>query len=74
MQLWIFIVSGFDIAEESGADNAAAAPHQRDPAHVQMPSLFFRCFPQQHIALSVGDDLRAIQCPAHFLYKELTVM
>lgn len=42
-------------------DNAAASPHQSDGAVVQGPAELFGRLPQQHEALSVGDDLGGVE-------------
>src|SRR5262249_36105094 len=40
-QLRILVEGLFDLAEKAATDDAAAAPHQRDAAVVQVPSLLF---------------------------------
>ena len=37
-ELRILVVGFLDLAEEAAADDAAAAPHQRDAAEVQVPA------------------------------------
>ena len=55
-------VEGFlDLAEEHAADDAAAAPHQRHPAVVELPPVLRRRRPHQHVTLGVADDLGRIQ-------------
>lgn len=43
------------------SDDAAAPPHESDGAVVQGPAELFGRLPQQHEALSVGDDLRGVE-------------
>ena len=43
------------------ADDAAAAPHQRDAAVVQVPAVLLGRRAHQHVALRVGDDLRGVE-------------
>ena len=58
------------LPRNTAADDAAAAPHQRDAAQVQVPALIFRGCAQQHVALRIADDLRAVQRAAH-VFDEL---
>src|SRR5260370_35164063 len=64
-ELGMLVVSFLDLAEEAAAYDASAAPHQRDSAEVQIPALLLRRFAQQHIALGIGDDLRAVERAPH---------
>src|ERR1017187_2335993 len=59
-----------DVAEEARADDAAAAPHQRNAAHVQVPALVLLRGAQQHVALRVAHHLGAVERAAH-LFDEL---
>ena len=43
--------------EEASPDNAAASPHQRDAAVIEVPVVLFRRGADEGIALSVGADL-----------------
>ena len=52
----IFIKRLLDLAKECASDNAAPAPHQCDPAVVQVPVVFFRRGAHQHVSLRVADD------------------
>src|SRR6266850_4346143 len=70
----ILIVRLLDLAEEAAADDATAAPHQGDPAEVQIPALLLRCFAQKHVALRVGDHLRAVKSPPYILDEGLAVL
>jgi hypothetical protein len=64
------LVEGFlDLAQEAAADDASAAPHERDAAHVQVPAVLFGGGPEQHVALRVGDDLGAVKGAAHLFNK-----
>src|SRR5665647_2383979 len=63
------IVGLLDLAQEAAADDAAPPPHQGDAAEVQLPAVLLGRLPQQHVALGVGDDLGAIEGPAHLLYE-----
>src|SRR3981081_2436761 len=38
----ILIISFLDLAQETAADDATAAPHQRDSSEIQIPALVFR--------------------------------
>ena len=38
-QLRVLVVGFLDLAQEAAADDAAAAPHQRDAAEVEVPAL-----------------------------------
>ena len=58
---WSAIEGVFDLAEEFAADDATAAPHQRDGAVVELPVVLFRGFAQQHVALGVADDFRGVE-------------
>ena len=51
----------FDLREKCRADDAAAAPEQRDPAVVQIPLIFLRRLMQENKALGIGNDLRGIE-------------
>src|SRR6266700_3682310 len=62
-----------DFAQETAADDAAAAPHQCDAAEVQMPALILRGFAQQHVTLRVGNEFRAIQRAANVFDKLFAV-
>ena len=50
-----------DLAQECGADDAAAAPHQRDAAVIQIPAVGSCRRTHELIALGVRDDLGSIQ-------------
>ena len=52
LQLRVLVVGLLDVPEEDGADDAAAAPHQRDRAVVQLPREQLRGLAQQHEALN----------------------
>lgn len=43
------------------SDDAATSPHQSDGTVVEGPAELFGRLPQQHEALSVGDDLRGVK-------------
>lgn len=43
------------------SDDAAASPHQSDGAVVEGPAELDGRLPQQHEALSVGDDLGCVE-------------
>lgn len=43
------------------SNDAASSPHQGDGAVVERPAELFGCLPQQHEALSVGNDLGGVQ-------------
>src|SRR5665647_314621 len=60
-ELRIIIVGFLDLAEETRADDAAAAPHQRDAAVVQRPAVFLGCRAHQHITLRIADDFRGVK-------------
>ena len=57
LQIGILIKRRLDVAEEHRTDDAAATPHQRNPAHVQMPALVLLRRTQQHVTLRVRDHL-----------------
>ena len=62
------LVEGFlDFSQKSAANDASAAPHQCDTAHVQIPAVLFGGSSQQHVSLRVRDDLGAIKGAAHIL-------
>ena len=63
----IFVEGGLDVAQEDAADDAAAAPHQRDAAHVQVPALVLLRGAQQHVTLRVADHLGAVERAANIL-------
>src|SRR5581483_2526760 len=73
LELGIFVVGFLDLAEELAADNAAAAPHERDATHVEVPALLFAGFAQKHVTLRVADHLRAVESAAHVLDEACTV-
>jgi len=62
-----------DFPQELAANNASAAPHQRDAAKVQIPAMLLGRGLQQHIALRVRDDLGAVKRPPHILNKGSSV-
>ena len=59
---WAFVISLFDFSKELASDDAAATPHQGNPAIVQFPIVFFCGRPQQHVALRVGHNFGGIEC------------
>jgi hypothetical protein len=61
-----FIESLLNLAEEGGPDDAAAPPHERDAAEVQLPVVGRARLAEQHEALSVRNDLRCVQCLSDF--------
>jgi len=60
-QLGVLVEGVLDVAEESTADDAAAAPHERDAAVVQVPAVDTRRLAHQHETLSVRHDLGRVQ-------------
>ena len=60
-QLRILVIRFLDLAEKDRADDAAAAPHERDAAVVEVPVIGFRRRAHEGVALCVGDDLGRIQ-------------
>ena len=62
-----------DVAEERRADDAAAAPHERDAAVVEVPLVGLRRRAQQLIALRVADDLRGVERLAQIVDERATV-
>src|ERR1035437_9182253 len=67
------VVSLFDLAQKLAANDASAAPHQRDAAKVQIPAMLLGGGLQQHITLRVRDDLGAVKRPPHILNKGSSV-
>ena len=63
----------FDAAEEARANNAAAAPHQADRAHIERPSALLAGCTQQHEALRVADDFRCVKRVFNVLEKRATI-
>jgi len=55
-----FIESLLNLAKEGGPDDAAAPPHERDAAEVQLPVVGRARLAEQHEALSVRNDLRCV--------------
>ena len=53
----VFVECFFDLAQKAAANDASAALHQRDAAHVQVPAVLFCGGPEQHVALRIRDDL-----------------
>src|SRR5581483_8177140 len=45
-QFRVFVVCLFDLAKKTASNDAASAPHKRNAAHVQIPSLFLGRFAQ----------------------------
>ena len=41
IRAWILVEGLFDFAQEAAANDASAAPHQRDAAHIQVPAILF---------------------------------
>jgi len=71
----VILVEGlFDLAQEPAANDASAAPHEGDAAHIQVPAILLGCGLQQHITLRVGDDLRAVERAAHIFNKCFTMV
>jgi len=63
----VILVEGFpDFAEEAAADDASAAPHEGDAAHVEVPAVLFGGGAEEHVALRIGDDFGAVEGAAHF--------
>src|ERR1035437_6576616 len=63
----IRVVRSLNLAQETAANDAAAAPHQRNAAHVQVPAIFLgRCL-QEHVTLRIRNHLGAIERSAHIL-------
>lgn len=60
-QLSVLVERLLDVAEEHAANDAAASPHQRDLAIVEVPVELLGRLTQQHEALRVRDDLRRVQ-------------
>ena len=50
-----------NVLEEHGADDAAAAPHERDRALVEVPVVFLGGLAHEHEALCIRHDLACIQ-------------
>ena len=60
-QLRVIIIRFLDLAQENAADDAAAAPHERDAAVVEVPAVGLCRRAHEGVALCVGDDLGGIQ-------------
>src|ERR1019366_7042616 len=73
VEFLLFVEGGFDVAEEGAADDAAAAPHESDATHVQVPAVLLGGGFEEHVALRIGDDLGAIEGAAHILNECGTV-
>ena len=54
LQLRVLVVGLLDVPQEDAPDDAAAAPHQRDRAVVQLPREQLRGLAQKHEALKDG--------------------
>ena len=52
LELRVLVVGLLDVAQEDAPDDAAAAPHQRDRAVVQLPREQLRGLAQQHETLN----------------------
>lgn len=52
---------GVSARRNKPSDDAAASPHQSDGAVVEGPAKLYGRLPQQHEALSVGDDLWCVE-------------
>ena len=57
-----------DLAQEGGPDDAAAPPHEGDPAVVELPAKVGRRLSQQHEALGVRHDLGGVQGLANLVH------
>ena len=63
----VLIEGFFDFAQESAADDASSAPHQRNSAHVEVPAVLLGRRSQQHVTLRVGNNLGTIERVANAL-------
>src|SRR5882757_6221389 len=67
VELLIGVERLFDVSEENRTNDATAAPHERDSAHVEIPASFFFGGAKQHITLRVAHHLRTVERAAHVL-------
>jgi len=56
----IAVVSLFNFSRKR-TDDAAAAPHERDAAVVEIPFVFRRRRAHEHVALRIGNDFRRVK-------------
>ena len=61
LQIRVRAVRLCDVLEEDGADDAAAAPHERNLGLVELPAVFLGCVLDEHEALRVRDDLGGVE-------------
>ena len=61
VEVRVVTVGVSDVLEENGTDNATTTPHESDGWVVQLPAVLLSSLPDEHKALSVGDDLRGIE-------------
>jgi len=57
------------LPKEAAANDASAAPHQCNSAHVKVPAILLGSGSEQHITLCVGDNLGTVKCTAHIFDK-----
>ena len=72
-QLGVLVEGALDLAEEGGADDAAAAPHERDAAVVEVPPVRFRGRAHELVALGVADELRGVERLLEVVHEALLV-
>lgn len=73
LEVGILVKGLLDVAQELAANDAAAAPHQRDAAVVELPVEAFGRLLEQHEALRVRDDLGGVERLANRLDERGTI-
>lgn len=61
LQLRLPVVSRLDVVEKTRTDDAPAAPHQRNPAVIELPAVIFLRRRQQREALRISADLGGVK-------------
>ena len=61
LELGVLLKRLGDVTEEDAADDAAAAPHERDAGVVERPVVLLGRLAHEHEALGVGDDLGCVE-------------
>src|SRR5689334_7690220 len=73
-EVWIAIIRLLDLAKETAANDATTSPHEGDSSHIQIPALLFGRLAQQHVALRIRNDFRAVKRATHILDETLLIL
>lgn len=57
----ILVEGGLYVAEETGANNAPATPHQRYGTKIEFPVELFAGFGQKHKSLRIADNFWSVE-------------